>query len=64
MVNTETATYENVLFSNEISNFDGTFSCKVSNVRGTAQETVVQGLNGESIVLCMSVGLLRIYYSL
>ena len=49
VVNTETATYENVLFNNDITNFVGTFTCEVSNVRSTAQETVE--LNGELIIL-------------
>ena len=40
VVDTETATYKNVLFNNNISNFVGTFSCEVSNVRGTVQDTV------------------------
>ena len=44
VVDTETATYENVLFSSDITNFVGTFTCAVSNVRSTAQETVE--LNG------------------
>ena len=48
VVNTETATYENVLFNNDITNFVGTFTCEVSNVRSTAQETVV--LNGQLIL--------------
>ena len=43
VVDTETATYENILF-NVISKFVGTFSCEVGNVRGTAEDTVE--LNG------------------
>ena len=49
VVNTETATYENVLFNNDITNFVGTFTCEVSNVRSAAQETVE--LNGRLITL-------------
>ena len=49
VVNTETATYENVLFNDDITNFVGTFTCEVINVRSTAQETVV--LNGQLIIL-------------
>ena len=49
VVNTVSATYENVLFNNNITNFVGTFTCEVSNVRSTAQETVE--LNGELIIL-------------
>ena len=45
VVDTETATYENTLSSDEIHNFIGTFTCEVSNVRGTAQEQTVV-LNG------------------
>ena len=43
VVDTETATYVNLLF-NVISKFVGTFSCEVGNVRGTAEDTVE--LNG------------------
>ena len=53
MVDTETATYENLLFNDDISNFVGTFSCEVSNVRDTAQDTVE--LNGE---LCFVIFLI------
>ena len=45
MVDTETATYENILFNDDISNFVGSFTCELSNVRNTAQDTVE--LNGE-----------------
>ena len=44
VVNTETATYENVLFNDDVANFVGTFSCEVSNVRNSAEETLE--LNG------------------
>ena len=44
VVNTETATYDNVLFSSHITNFVGTFTCEVGNVRSTAEDTVE--LNG------------------
>ena len=46
---TENSTYENTLFSNDVASFVGSFTCEVSNVRGTAQETME--LNGEE-VLC------------
>ena len=45
----ERATYENVLFDDDVASFVGNFTCEVSNVRGTTQETTV--LNGEE-VLC------------
>ena len=45
VVNTEMATYENVLFNSNLTYFAGTFTCKVSNVRNTVQETVE--LNGQ-----------------
>ena len=44
VVDTETATYENVLFNDDVSNFIGTFTCEVGNVRGTSEDTVE--LNG------------------
>ena len=58
VVNTETATYDNVLFNNDITNFVGTFTCEVSNVRSTAQETVV--LNGQLISYSQSLILYRL----
>ena len=45
LVNAETAKYENILYSQNDANFDGTFSCEVSNVRGSVEETVE--INGE-----------------
>ena len=45
VINTQAATYENVLFDDNITNFVGTFTCEVSNVRSTAQETLE--LNGQ-----------------
>ena len=44
-MNAESATYESVLFNDDIANFVGAFTCEVSNVRGTNQETTE--LNGE-----------------
>ena len=45
LVNAETATYENILSSNIIANFVGSFTCEVSNDRATVAETTE--LNGE-----------------
>ena len=45
LVNSETATYENVLSSNTIANFVGIFTCEVSNGRGS--DTQATELNGE-----------------
>ena len=47
VVNTETATYENILFNDNVTNFVGTFTCEVCNIRGTAQDDLE--LNGESL---------------
>ena len=46
LVDAESATYENVLFNDDVASFVGTFTCEVSNVRATVpvQETVE--LNG------------------
>ena len=44
LVNTVTATYENVLFNDNVANFVGAFTCGVSNVRGT--DEVTRELNG------------------
>ena len=40
VVNTENATYENVIFNDNVVDFIGTFTCEVSNVRGNVIETV------------------------
>jgi hypothetical protein len=45
LVDAVTATYENVLSSNAIANFVGTFTCEVSNARNIDTQTVE--LNGE-----------------
>ena len=44
VVDTNTATYENLLISHDIANLIGNFSCLVSNDRGTREQTVE--LNG------------------
>ena len=44
----ERATYENILFDDDVASFVGSFTCEVSNVRGMAQETTV--LNGKEIL--------------
>ena len=44
MVDAETATYENVLFNDDVASFVGNFTCQISNVRGMAVKTV--HLNG------------------
>ena len=46
LVNAESATYENVLFNDDVANFVGAFTCEVSNVRGTVQETMELNFNG------------------
>ena len=40
VMDTETATYENILFSGDISNFVGVFTCEVTNARSVASDTV------------------------
>ena len=40
VVNTETATYENKLISNNITSLIDTFTCAVSNVRGSAESSL------------------------
>ena len=47
LVNAESATYESTLFSDDVTNFVGTFTCEVRNARGTVEETVE--LRGASI---------------
>ena len=48
LIFTENSTYENVLFNSDIANFVGSFTCEVSNARGSDSETVM--LNGEFVV--------------
>ena len=40
VVDSETATYENMLFSDSITDFAATFTCQVNNVRTTLLETL------------------------
>ena len=47
LVDAESATYENVLFNDNVTNFVGTFTCEVSNVRGSIEET--RELNGNCL---------------
>ena len=44
VVDTVNAAYESVLFNTDVANFVGTFTCEVSNVRGSTQDTME--LNG------------------
>ena len=44
LVNALEATYENVLFNDDVANFVGTFTCEVTNARDTVQESLE--LNG------------------
>lgn len=44
VVDMETATYENRLISYNATNFVGTFTCMVSNVRGSSEQSLL--LNG------------------
>ena len=55
----ERATYVNVLFNSDVTNFVGSFTCVVRNVRGIVQETTI--LNGEEVATIqreMVVGIL------
>ena len=49
-MNSEAATYENVLSSNTIADFVGSFTCEVGNARGSDTQTME--LNGEGNTLC------------
>ena len=51
VVDAVNAAYESVLFNADVANFVGTFTCEVSNVRNSAEETVE--LNGW-VALCTS----------
>ena len=50
LLNTVEAIYENILYSDDIANFVGTFTCEVSNARGSDTQTTE--LNGERNILC------------
>ena len=58
LVSATTATYENVLFDNDVASFVGSFTCEVSNVRGRAEETTE--LNGKYLVASEIVELIMI----
>ena len=62
VVNTENATYENLLFSNNIANFVGAFTCEVSNAKGRAVEIVE--LNGTLVCLPTSRQLMSVFTNL
>lgn len=47
LVDAETATYNNVLFNDDVANFVGNFTCQINNIRGTAIKSV--HLNGTFI---------------
>lgn len=49
-----TATYENILGTDEVRDFAGIFTCEVSNIRGVDQQTLVDG----TVIITI------IYYSL
>ena len=54
LVNAETATYRNILFNANIAEFMGSFTCVVSNIRGTIQETIE--LNGKKVIISWGYG--------
>ena len=43
VVDSVTATYESILDTDNTSNFIGTFTCEVSNIRGADLETLTHG---------------------
>ena len=48
LLDAESATYENVLYSYDVANFVGSFTCEISNVRGTVDRTME--LNGNHYI--------------
>ena len=40
IVNSETAEYQNILYSNDVSNLVGVFTCIVQNARGSNNKTI------------------------
>ena len=46
LVDAKEATYENILFNNDVTNFVGTFTCEVSNARLTNPVRETLELNG------------------
>ena len=53
VVDTETATYDNILYSSDVENFRGNFTCSVSNVRGSSEQ--MMELNGTSGAYNLSI---------
>ena len=49
LIDAERATYINGLFNANVANFVGSFTCEVSNVIGSVEETVV--LNGKNSLI-------------
>ena len=58
LLNAESATYENVLFDDDVASFVGSFTCEISNVRGRTEETTE--LNGKYLVASEIVELIMI----
>ena len=51
IVDSETAEYENILYSNDISNLVGVFTCIVQNARGSNNKTI--STNGKHVKLAL-----------
>ena len=49
IVDSETAEYENILYSNDVSNLVGVFTCIVQNARGSNNKTI--SINGKHMKL-------------
>lgn len=49
VLNTEMATYENVLYSNDIANFVGNFTCIITNERGSRERDIA--INGTLFIV-------------
>ena len=56
LLDAESATYENILYNNDVANFVGSFTCEIRNVRGTVEKTVE--LNGNHCnIICSRIPL-------
>jgi hypothetical protein len=47
IVDNATAEYENILYSDDVSNLVGVFTCIVQNARGSDNKTILISINGK-----------------
>ena len=55
LVDAEKATYQSVLFNDDVTNFVGAFTCEVSNVRVTVPVQDTLELNGKLAIIIIII---------